>query len=99
MLLLLIYAARLPLVQECRVNFMRSFDPDQEFRPIFRKHPEIESIVASPESCALMRDMTQLGFPALDALNHVPAFMELNCRVSRIEPTGTRSFWCLATAS
>ncbi len=64
---------------------MRPFNPDQQFGPIFTKYPEIESIVASPESCALMRDMTQLRFPALDALHHVPAFMELNCRVSRIE--------------
>ena len=64
---------------------MRPFDLDQQFGPIFSKYPEIESIVASPESCALMRDMTKLGFPALDALRHVPASMELNGRVSRIE--------------
>lgn len=66
------------------MNVMRSFNPDQLFRANFTKYSEIESIVASPESCALMRDMTQLGFPALDALHHVPVFMELNCRVSRI---------------
>ena len=67
------------------MNVIRPFDPDQQSRPIFSKHLEIESIVASPESCALMRDMTQLGFPSLDALYHVPAFMVLNGRVSRIE--------------
>lgn len=64
---------------------MRPFGPNQPLRPIFTKYPEIESIVANPESCALMRDMTKLGFPVLDALHHIPALMELNRRVSRIE--------------
>ncbi len=64
---------------------MRLFNPDQPFSAVFPKYPDIESIVASPESCALMRDMTQIGFPASDTLHHAPDFMEFNCRDSRIE--------------
>lgn len=59
--------------------------PNRLFEPILRRYPEIESIVSSPESCSLMRDTTKLGLPSLDALHHVPAFMELIWRVRDAE--------------
>ena len=60
---------------------MRRFAPASHFELIFRRYPEIERIVSSPEACALMRDMTELELPAVAALHHVPGFTELALRI------------------
>ncbi len=71
---------------------MPRFSPRANPGNTFEKYPEIERIVSSPESCALMKDMTKLKLPALEALHHVDDFTALAWHVKHFDSDNFDNF-------
>ena len=56
---------------------MIDYEPATFYAPTLKRYPETWSVVSSPKACLLMRDMTKIELPAVDALHHLPSLCQL----------------------